>query len=178
MFSEITNLSTIMIIWQIVWIIATIINFMANTKTSDRTLKIYQTIGSTFWIAHFFLIWAIDWMIANILWAIKAYFAIDRNKIAFFIITLVYLFLITNVIVSGEDLWRIFCYLWGFSSFLWMYLLYWIKFRILLLIDALLWLTYNVYVVSIWWIITEFIGFMTILFMLIFHRKKIALENK
>lgn len=178
MFSEITNWYSIMTIGQIIWIIATVVNFVANTKTSDRTLKVYQTVGSITWIVHFFLIWAIEWAIANIIWALKAYFSIDRNKLAFGILTVIYLGLIANILYSGEDLWRILCYLWWFTSLIWMYLLYWVQFRILLLIDAFLWCSYNIYVMSIWWIITEVIGFLTIFFVLIFHRKKLEEENK
>lgn len=141
-------------IWQWLWIFAMGISIMWYMQKDDKkTIKIFIW-SNLVRMAHFYFLWTFSAMASCLVAIARSFLSLKykRNK-------KIFLWVIAAVLVFW-----IITYEWKLSilpiiasclSAYWFFFFERIKFRLFMLISSICWLTFNIWTVSIWWIISE-----------------------
>lgn len=141
-------------IWQICAFIATGIAFYWLTQKDDKqTMKIIM-FSAFFWILHWYFMEVYSAMIASTIWLVRIFLSMryKKNKKVF---SLIIITTLTLWIITYENPYSILPIM---ASMIWAYWYFFferLKLRIFMFLSSLFWLTFNMNIWSIWWIIND-----------------------
>lgn len=152
-------------IWQIIWIIALIVNIFTYLIIDEKKFFIFFSIICFLWWLHFHLLWELSWAFINYFEIFASLLVLKYKKSK-----KIFLFLSFNYIL----IWfLIYLFSWSFS-YIWIIPIFnailisyfsffysWIKLKLWICFTLFIRLIYWFYLGSIWWIISDIILFIT-----------------
>lgn len=136
---------------QILWIITSVILIYWYAQKDENISKKFHDLASFLFSIHFIILWAHLWAAYNLAGTFRGF---TKKSPLFIKIIILLLYLIIWIYFYG---WLISITV-ILASLIWTYSYYfheWFKFRTILTSTMILWIIYNIYYESLWWIITS-----------------------
>ena len=167
-------------IWQLVWIIALLVNIFTYISTNEKKFFVLMALTSFCWWFHFHLMWQMSGAVVNYfdmicsLLVLKSKWNIKVFSFLCFLYILIWIFTI--------DWWNIFSAIPIINGVLTTYLLFYfsgVKLKIWLCVLLVAWLIYSVSTHSIWSVISDFLLLISwIIWAIKIKKEEILLKKK
>lgn len=141
-------------IGQIIGFIAFILWVIALLNKNDNKTKSIQWASLFLWVAHYYIFWLYTWLVSDLLWWFRNFLSMryKKNKLVISILFVLYL---TTWYVAYDNIYSVFPIIsWLIATSAYFYL-EWIKLRLVMLTTSFLWIVYNYFWYSLWWMIAD-----------------------
>lgn len=151
--------------WQLFGFLAMLVAFIwLMQKDDNQTVKIV-IVSQVLWIIHFFLMWLYSTMLVSIIWILRLFLSLKYKKnTKVFLAIIIALFIAW--ISTFENKLSILPIVWSVLTAYWYFFCEWFRLRLFIFISSIFWLSFNLNVGSVWWVINEIISQLILIFVM------------